>query len=360
MFGSAYIENYRSGDRRRYFYLNRLAKHHAVATSSFSLTLSPRTAMVLRTSMLDILPVELLLLIKDHIPDVDLRTHVCFSQVCGSASKAVYSELEWEKACVKFGLSLVEGEDEETVSWRDLVYEVIRRDGFCDHPLCGVRRLEQNYYEMSKLSLKDYTRNSLQRILDGETICEMTGSYTGFMSTNTLLAHVDFSRDPHTRVANDGFLRTRGAPQQYEHHSPRSALFNHPIAYRSFATFAPTSSAQLVTLGSIPIVRNPSGVTVWDVFSAVQSRLDASDSIHRMNEYLRFVDYRKALCSRVDDLTFLLNRLTSLREFFHIFRWDGLYYAGQDSNRVPCFAIGFKTVRKVVKGVPEPQLICAV
>lgn len=97
-----------------------------------------------------------------------------------------------------------------------------------------------------------------------------------------------------------------------------------------------------------------------------------------MNEYLRFVDYRKALSNRVDDITYLLNQLTTLRDFFHILcvnsrfqftieycstdihlrsRWDGLCYAGQDTDHVPRLAFGFKTIRRVIKGVPEPQLI---
>lgn len=97
-----------------------------------------------RMSMLDIFPLELLFLIKDHIPEVDLRAHVCFSQVLGRASKEVYSDMYWEKACVRFGLTTVGGEDAASTSWRDFTYDIIKRDGFCDHPQCGVRRLEQN------------------------------------------------------------------------------------------------------------------------------------------------------------------------------------------------------------------------
>lgn len=37
-----------------------------------------------------------------------------------------------------------------------------------------------------------------------------------------------------------------------------------------------------------------------------------------MNQYLRFVDSHKALDSRVDDITRLLNHLTTLRDFFYV------------------------------------------
>jgi len=200
--------------------------------------------------------------------------------------------------------------------------------------------------------MKDYTRQSLSQVLDGHSLY----SFSGFVATNTLLANLEFSRDAHTPSTEDGFLlHTRGATAQDQ--PQRSPLHGHPIACRSFATFAPASSAQLSTLSGVPLIRNPTGVTVWDVYTTVQSRLDATDSVYRMNEYLRFVDYRKALSNRVDDITHLLNKLTTLRDFFYVFRWDGLYYAGQDSNSVPRFAFGFQTVRRVIKGVSEPQLI---
>lgn len=97
-----------------------------------------------RSSLLDALPVELLFLVKDHMPEIDLRTHVCFSQVCGPAAETLYSETYWERASVRFGLSLACHEDVAHVSWRNFIYDVIKQDGFCEHPHCGVRRLEQN------------------------------------------------------------------------------------------------------------------------------------------------------------------------------------------------------------------------
>ncbi|THH30444.1 hypothetical protein EUX98_g3740 [Antrodiella citrinella] len=301
--------------------------------------------------MLDRFPVELFYMIKDHIPEVDLRTHVCFAQVLGCASKTVYTDAYWERACVRFGLTISSDEDVANVSWRDFVYDIIRRDGFCAHPHCGVRRLEQNYREMNKLYMKEYTRPYLAHVLEGAN----PGAFGGYVATNILFANLNFSQEPHTLPIEDGFLHTHGAPREQPERS--SPLSRHPIACQSFATFPPTGSAHLSTLSGIPIVRNASGVTVWDVYTAVQSRLDATDSVYRLNEYLRFVDYRKALSNRVDDITELLNRLNTLRDFFHFFRWEGLYYAGQDTEGVARFAFGFKTVRRLIRGAPEPQLI---
>lgn len=116
--------------------------------------------------------------------------------------------------------------------------------------------------EMNKIYMKDFTRNSLMQVLDRQS----PNASSGFVATNTLFAYLDFGREPHAHATEDGFIHARGVLQDQ-----RSSLFKHPIAYRSFATFVPTSSVQLLTLGSIPLVQNPSGVTVWDIFTAVQS-----------------------------------------------------------------------------------------
>ena len=299
-------------------------------------------------SMLDSFPVELLFLIKDQIPEIELRTHVCFSQVLGRATKTVYNDAYWERACVRFGLGLAADEDAEKVCWRDVVYDLIRVDGFCTHPQCGVSRLEQNcksfseYCDqlrvscgstdraMSKIYMKDFTRKSLTEVLDGHS----PYTFSGFITTNTLFANLEFNQDAFTHAINDGYLLVRGS--QMNSFDPGSPLSRHPIACRSFATFPPSSTFQLATLGSFPIIHNPHGVTVWDVFAAVQSRygsavdaslhhadhqsrfrLDSVDTVYRMHEYLRYVDYCKALSNRVDDMSYLLNRLTTLRDFFH-------------------------------------------
>lgn len=148
MIVSAQAEIYRSfvlEDRRWPQYFNSRDSNGLRRLPLVPLSSHPHTSTAQkRVSMLDIFPIELLFFIKDHIPEVELCTHVSYSQVLGLASKTIYTEGYWERACVRFGLGLTIGEDPADICWREFVYDIIRQDGFCNHPHCGVRRLEQN------------------------------------------------------------------------------------------------------------------------------------------------------------------------------------------------------------------------
>lgn len=240
-------------------------------------------AMKRRTSMLDILPIELLMLVRDFIPEIQLRTHVCFAQVCGPAAKTLYTEDYWETMSVKFALGLFPEEDVSTICWKDFVYDIILKDGFCDHPNCGMQRLTQNCgypahslrdtsgrsftihadREMNKVYMKDYSRSGLTQILEGSSESSCRG-----LVANSIFANLEFSPSTHTDIMDDGYICSRG-PWRQSHR--RSLLSGHPIASRSYATFAPISKLQPITL-NIPLVQNPNGVTVWDVYAAVQAR----------------------------------------------------------------------------------------
>ncbi|GBE87399.1 hypothetical protein BKA93DRAFT_810234 [Sparassis latifolia] len=93
-------------------------------------------------SYFDVLPNELLNVIKGNIHKKDLRMHVCFYK---SSSRALYGRDDFrKKLCWLNGLGLMPGEIYYCVSWRLIAFECIEEDGFCDHPKCGGRRLEQN------------------------------------------------------------------------------------------------------------------------------------------------------------------------------------------------------------------------
>ena len=72
----------------------------------------------------------------------------------------------------------------------------------------------------------------------------------------------------------EGYLRRpwEHNRDKWEDAPPENLLIKHPIARRSFATFAPLPRLRLVMFGNKrpPMdVSNPNGITVWDVYSAL-------------------------------------------------------------------------------------------
>ncbi|KAI0798641.1 hypothetical protein BC629DRAFT_1501471 [Irpex lacteus] len=90
------------------------------------------------------LPVELLLLVKEHILLSDLRTHVCFYNTCRTIA-AFYGDNSqqnafWRRACALSGIGWLRGDS----SWKEIALETIAKDGFCTHPHCGATLLGWN------------------------------------------------------------------------------------------------------------------------------------------------------------------------------------------------------------------------
>lgn len=103
---------------------------------------------------------ELLMLLKDTIPQWDLRSHVCFYKSFPPITSSLYGNEEqeekfWESSCVQCGLGLLYTETlaPEAVRWKDIAFGCIERDGFCPHPECGGDRLEEN----GIIQLRSYT-----------------------------------------------------------------------------------------------------------------------------------------------------------------------------------------------------------
>lgn len=104
-----------------------------------------------RASILELFPVELLAMIKDFIPQYDLRTQVCFYEAFPPITSSLYGDEEqeerfWETACVQCGLGLLPEEtlNPQDVKWKKIAFECIDNDGFCDHEECGGARLDIN------------------------------------------------------------------------------------------------------------------------------------------------------------------------------------------------------------------------
>ncbi len=90
------------------------------------------------------LPVELLLLVKEHKLLSDLRTHVCFYNTCRTIA-AFYGDNSqqnafWRRACALSGIGWLRGDS----SWKEIAFETIAKDGFCTHSHCGATLLGWN------------------------------------------------------------------------------------------------------------------------------------------------------------------------------------------------------------------------
>lgn len=99
-----------------------------------------------------VLPLELLRLIKDSISYGDLRTHVCFYLVCETLGVSVGSlygrqreqERFWETCCIMSGLGFLPDDKLGEDRWKKVAFQIIQKGGFCDHPGCGGNQLDQN------------------------------------------------------------------------------------------------------------------------------------------------------------------------------------------------------------------------
>ncbi|KAH9950022.1 hypothetical protein B0H21DRAFT_819459 [Amylocystis lapponica] len=189
------------------------------------------------TSILD-LPNELLFHVKKFIPDADLRTHVCYYHTCARIA----------------GLARIDHKDEQedTVSWTDIAFDCIARDGFCDHPQCGGGLLERSAHQMK-----------------GAPACIEDDDYED-PQCHPLFGWVEFARCGQD-TTEEGFLRSLHEGVTYAA-EPSLSLARHPIATRSFATFFPLSEMFIFTIAGEddPIVKRTSGVTVWDIQNMVQ------------------------------------------------------------------------------------------
>lgn len=92
------------------------------------------------------LPLELMLDIRGHIAESDLRTHACL-YLTHQAIAAMYDSVKdadelWASACWSCGIGKLPTEQDRR--WRDVAIEVIKKDGFCTNPHCGEALLEHN------------------------------------------------------------------------------------------------------------------------------------------------------------------------------------------------------------------------
>ncbi|KAI0785567.1 hypothetical protein C8Q75DRAFT_319588 [Abortiporus biennis] len=297
------------------------------------------------SQLFDKLPVELITLIKGSIPKSDLRTHVCFYQTCQMIADLYRSPGDdtedsfWESACILSGLGCLPHEYPSEVSWKTVAFDLIKNDGFCDHPHCGGTRLEDNASRMSEYVSDNVSWQTLhirKSSDDFENITEnsILGDVAFLDKAPQVSAKPQVSDYSVDRDAQLCFL------DSIEHKSP---LSDHPITQRSFATFPPVSAAVLTCPLNLPFLRHIHGITVWDVQNAFRSILDEELLASRVSSLVDYVDYEKAFPVGCD-LSLVLKEFWTLRSFMKYFHIDSIKLEHWDGGP-PSFRVHFKVVR---------------
>ncbi|KAI0367598.1 hypothetical protein BV20DRAFT_551379 [Pilatotrama ljubarskyi] len=259
-------------------------------------------------------PQELLIVIKEHPPSWDLRSHVCF-YLSSSRVAALYDSTDdpdafWQLLCWENGIGagIVKHENIDPalrphivsavpgLSWKEIAIDCISRDGFCKHPQCGETLLEYNRQRM---------REAAEHVepLKPRRLGMNDGDYVP-LEIHQLLGHIEFKRysdmfrgDP---VELDAHLRDPDAPlravddiQYYQLGEDYTGLYlaRHPLAARSFATSTPVSNMILLRLGGLRLTeaimeRGGRAIIVFDVVKAVHRELDRYLTVDNACEYV--------------------------------------------------------------------------
>jgi hypothetical protein len=236
------------------------------------------------------LPNELLLLVKEHIPVSDLRTHVCYYLTCRTIA-AFYGDNSqqaafWRRSCCLAGIGWLKADS----SWKEIAFETIAMDGFCPHPHCGGTLLDWNGKFLLLLCCEILTLVQAQRVesamrrynwdpedgawdanFDPENAEEWVLPGHPIPVFNYIFRHVKFKsqhlppwfHDPH-----DAKFRADGEDVNYQR-----ALTSHPVAIRSLATFPSVRRLNFLgfSLGYEHRFDNALGLTVWDILRGFQS-----------------------------------------------------------------------------------------
>lgn len=94
------------------------------------------------------LPLELFMALKSFISPWDLRTHVCYANTCHTVASFYGDEDQqerfWKNLCLSVGIGRTLEDEAGLISWKEIAFDCVAMDGFCQHPGCGVKLLESN------------------------------------------------------------------------------------------------------------------------------------------------------------------------------------------------------------------------
>ncbi|KAH8107635.1 hypothetical protein BXZ70DRAFT_911821 [Cristinia sonorae] len=245
-----------------------------------------------------VFPNEILLLIKESIPDSDLRTHVCFYHVSRTTAGFYGDEGEqaefWRRACLLSGICFL-GHD---TSYKDVAFEVIREDGFCTHPDCGGKLLDLNASAVAAaMDIFDWDPemepgefNELDYYIEYDTewaqppepVINRILSKLVFPETHpNAAAHSLSQTNPSPVLLRRQFQSTSVHPQT---NMDRRLIERHPLVMRSMAIF-PSTHRMSFRLGpdthnQYPVERSPH-VTVADMARMLSKCFDEELTIDR-------------------------------------------------------------------------------
>ncbi|KAI0785585.1 hypothetical protein C8Q75DRAFT_735448 [Abortiporus biennis] len=293
------------------------------------------------------LPNELLSMIKGNFPDYDLRTHIFFYNASPRFAALYGTEQDaesfFEKTYILCGLGLLPNEHPESTSFIQLATRIMLTDGCCDHPECGVARLERNMILMTRKKhmvgfKQPYWSNLRIYGRDLGTMSPEIDEYDGDdLKINPLFKYVKFGEDPlwvtrSSILEEDTYLRYP-AP----HESGQKSLIHedHPIAARSFATFPPVRRVYTIFPMENPAspggAENDHGVTVWDILNDVHQVLDIEMEVNSLVTLLDRVKYNEVFRPGCD-LREMMDSFGTFRGFLNYFRWDGFQYEEYSEN----------------------------
>ncbi|GBE87400.1 hypothetical protein BKA93DRAFT_753989 [Sparassis latifolia] len=282
---------------------------------------------------LDVFPNELLLMIKARIAETDLRTHVCFynssTRIAGMYGNVWEQEEYWKKLCWLNGLGLLPGESCKSVSWKQIAFECVEDDGFCDLPDCGGNALVKN---VALMAAADY---NLER--PTQALAHKEGGPD--LDCSPLLSHIKFrsNQEWSWRMKPDYDAQLYVRPSEAQSSWGRR-LHAHPIACRSFATFPPIQRLNFSELYGLEFhpTKRTTGVTVWDVQSTLQKKLDTGILASGVAEFL---EWHETNVPKHWDVRTMLNELCTLRGMLSVVRWDGMEISIDDDDDGPYFVI---------------------
>ncbi|TFK91009.1 hypothetical protein K466DRAFT_596508 [Polyporus arcularius HHB13444] len=316
------------------------------------------------------LPAEVRLMIKENIPDWDLRTHAALylaSPVTASLYDNTPDEF-WKLVCWNSGIGLFPWEankPDEEICWRDIALDCIRRDGFCKHPICGGRLLSYNReqmvhaestglirpYEPACIRVNDEPDSDAKPKLTAHNIFEWIGfrpstevkdrefrlEYdahllpTAASQTERLLSHWDESGyDDELPLIND--------PMDVD---AREYLARHPLAARSFATSIPVESISFCYVNDYDLKDqhwepdHGETVTVTDVLGILQRELRHELDRDELETFAR--NHRQCLYEHGWGAYLTLRRMRTLRDTFSFCRLSLLPHICNEEEVGPAF-----------------------
>ncbi|KAI0741310.1 hypothetical protein C8Q80DRAFT_1273775 [Daedaleopsis nitida] len=250
-------------------------------------------------------PLEIYLLVKDHISEDDLRTHVCYHEsdprIAALYDSDPQGDTFWEILCWKCGIGAMRKETHSAVYlahpwfWRDLAVDLIHCDGFCTYPGCGEALLKYNRARMRQAQRVIRPLSVLR--CDEDQTCHH--SRLGMHRALTEISFVDenlWKRNKRAGMLQQAFLRQPNLENAWtedaEQDMPDFAitLEAHPLITRSYATSIPVDYLELGLIQGyrMPknLVENGQGIVVRDVVRVFFENLNCYLTVAEAAEFV--------------------------------------------------------------------------